>query len=96
MVTHGGVTAREALSYAMSLPVATTISGIDSLEVLEQNLGIARNFKPLASEQMGELRERCRENASDGRLELFKMSKKYDGAEGRKQHQFPNEEELPV
>jgi aryl-alcohol dehydrogenase-like predicted oxidoreductase len=96
MITHGGVTAQEALAYAMSLPVATTISGIDSLEVLQQNLAIARNFKPLAMEQLSSLRERCRENASDGRLELFKTTKKYDGAEGRKQHQYPSDEELPV
>jgi hypothetical protein len=35
------LTAEETLRYAMSLPVATTISGIDSLEVLRQNLGCA-------------------------------------------------------
>jgi len=33
-VTQGVVTVEEALRYAMSLPVATTISGIDSLSVL--------------------------------------------------------------
>ena len=31
IVTHGAVTPEEALRYAMSLPVATTISGMDSL-----------------------------------------------------------------
>src|ERR1700687_2833491 len=38
MVTSGAITPEEGLRYAMSLPVATTISGIDSLYVLEQNL----------------------------------------------------------
>ena len=38
MVTSGAITPEEGLRYAMSLPVATTISGIDSLDVLEQNL----------------------------------------------------------
>ena len=33
--------ARKMARYAMSLPVATTISGMDSLGVLEQNLKIA-------------------------------------------------------
>src|SRR3954464_8581759 len=32
----------EALRYAMSLPVATTVSGVDSLRVLRQNIAIAR------------------------------------------------------
>src|SRR5207248_2501422 len=41
-IMHGIVTAAEALRYAMSLPVATTISGIDSIEVLHQNMSIAR------------------------------------------------------
>lgn len=35
-VTQGVVTVAEALRYAMSLPVATTISGIDSLAVVVQ------------------------------------------------------------
>jgi aryl-alcohol dehydrogenase-like predicted oxidoreductase len=96
MVIQGGVTPQEALLYAMSLPVATTISGIDSLSVLHQNLATVRAFQPLSAEQMTSLRERCRPQASDGRLELFKTTTKYDGAEGRKQHQYPSAEELPV
>ena len=43
----------------MSLPVAVTISGIDTLEVLHQNLGIACGFKPLEASAMQTLRERC-------------------------------------
>jgi aryl-alcohol dehydrogenase-like predicted oxidoreductase len=96
MVTQGAVTAAEALRYAMSLPVATTISGIDSLDVLHQNLAVARNFQPLSTDQLSSLRERCRADAADGRLELFKTTTKYDGAEGRRQHQYPPTEQLPV
>ncbi|MGH9966223.1 MAG: aldo/keto reductase, partial [Pyrinomonadaceae bacterium] len=66
------VTPTEALTYAMSLPVAATVSGIDSLKVLRQNLRIARNFKPLTSEEMQKLRSRCAAWAADGRLELYK------------------------
>jgi uncharacterized protein len=44
MVKHGAVTPAEALQYAMSLPVATTITGMESLSVLKQNLEIARGF----------------------------------------------------
>ncbi len=96
MIKAGGVTPEEALRYAMSLPVATTISGIDSMEVLRQNLEIAGNFKPLSDSQLKALRERCRPDAADGRLELFKTTTKYDGAEGRKQHGYPTAEKLPA
>jgi predicted aldo/keto reductase-like oxidoreductase len=53
MVTHGGITPEEGLRYAMSLPVATTISGVDSEIVLEQNRAIASNFKPMTAENGG-------------------------------------------
>jgi aryl-alcohol dehydrogenase-like predicted oxidoreductase len=95
-VKHGAITAQEGLRYAMSLPVATTISGMDSLEVLEQNLGVARGFQPMSKEEMASLRERVRSVAADGRYELFKTSKHYDGDYGREQHGFPKSDELPA
>src|SRR5579871_1443811 len=96
MVRAGAVTAAEALSYAMSLPVAVTISGMESVGVLNQNLETARGFKPLPATAMAQLRERCRLDAADGRWELFKTTKKYDGDEGRLQHGFPDATELPA
>ena len=90
------VTVQEALSYAMSLPVATTISGVDSLAVLHQNLAVARGFKPLSDEGMQELRQRCSNAAGDGHLELYKSSKKFDGAIGRKEHSYPPAQQLPL
>jgi hypothetical protein len=47
MVRHGGITAEQGLRYAMSLPVATTICGMDSMEVLNQNLAVAVKFSTL-------------------------------------------------
>jgi len=96
MITNGAITAHEGLSYAMSLPVATTISGMDSLEVLHQNLKIAAGFKPLTAEALQATRDRVRQFAADGRFELFKTTTKYDGQEGREQHHFPTAEKLPV
>jgi aryl-alcohol dehydrogenase-like predicted oxidoreductase len=93
-ILEGAVTAREALSYAMSLPVATTISGMESIKILEQNLSIARDFKPYPAGEMEELRKRCRPAASDGHLELYKTSMEFDADEGRKQHGFPTEKEM--
>lgn len=80
------ISASDALRYAMSLPVATTVSGIDSMRVLRQDVAIARGFKPMSDRQMQQLRTRCAELAADGRFELYKVSKKHDGPEGRKQH----------
>ncbi|HMF75886.1 MAG TPA: aldo/keto reductase [Bryobacteraceae bacterium] len=96
MVKSGAVTVEEALRYSMSLPVACTISGIDSLEVLEQNLKIALNFKPMSEAERQALATRCTEYAADGRLELFKTTTQYDGKVGREQHGYPAAEKLPA
>ena len=96
IVRHGVATAAEALRYAMSLPVAVTISGMDSLDVLHQNLEVARGFQPYNASELQHLRDRAKFYASDGRFELFKTTKKYDGDVGREQHGFPNSQELPA
>lgn len=96
LVRHGAVTAEQGLRYAMSLPVATTISGVDTMQVLDQNLKVAVNFEPLDAAAMQTLRDQCRVLAADGRLELFKMTTKYDGKIGREQHHFPTTQELPL
>ncbi len=88
------VTAEEALRYAMSLPVATTISGIDSMRVLRQNLRVAAGFKPMSQRQMEALRKRVRDEAEDGRFELYKTTATHEGKVGRQQHGFPSEDEL--
>jgi aryl-alcohol dehydrogenase-like predicted oxidoreductase len=94
MVKAKLVTAEEALRYAMSLPVATVISGIDSVEVLQQNLKVARGFTPMSAAEMQALRERCATLAADGRFELYKVTAKHEGPIGREQHGFPPQEEM--
>ena len=88
------VKATDALRYAMSLPVATTITGIDSPRILRQNLGVARGFTPMSETEMEALRQQCAPLAADGRFELYKTTARHDGTEGRSQHGFPSEEEL--
>jgi uncharacterized protein len=88
-ITAGVLTAEEALRYAMSLPVATTITGIDGMDVLHQNLQIAQNFKPMTTAEMDELRNRCKQYAADGRYELYKLSLRFDNPEARLAHGFP-------
>jgi aryl-alcohol dehydrogenase-like predicted oxidoreductase len=95
-IIQGVVTVEEALRFAMSLPVATTISGIDSLVVLRQNLAIARGFKPMTTKEMEALARRCQPDAGDGHLELYKSTMKYDGDLGRAQHGLPPQKDLPL
>jgi aryl-alcohol dehydrogenase-like predicted oxidoreductase len=95
-VFAGEISAQEALRYAMSLPVATTISGMQSLEVLRQNLAVARAFQPMSEEEKQALRSRVAETAADGRYELYKTTKSYDADVGRAQHGYPPADELPL
>ncbi len=95
-IVKGVASVEEALRYAMSLAVATTISGIDSLAVLRQNLAIARGFKPMTASEMEALSNRCARAAGDGHLELYKSTMKYDGDVGRQQHGLPPHKELPL
>ena len=95
LISKGAFTPFQALSYAMSLPVAATISGIDSMEVLDQNLAILRDFKPLSTDQMQALRDHGKQ-FNDGRYELYKSTMKYDSDLGRGQHGYPLAAELPV
>lgn len=93
-VEAGVVTAAEALRYAMSLPVATTVSGMDSLEVLRCNLHTARRFVPMSQTEKEAYRKKCAAWAADGRFELYKTSIYFDGPEGRQQHGFPGDDEV--
>jgi predicted aldo/keto reductase-like oxidoreductase len=89
VVKAGVLTGEECLRYAMSLPVAATVVGMESVDVLEQNLQIARGFRPLSFAEMQALRDRCSRFAGDGRFELYKVSLKYDNPETRHPHGFP-------
>jgi aryl-alcohol dehydrogenase-like predicted oxidoreductase len=88
-IQQGVFTAQELLSYAMSLPVATTISGVADLPILEQNLKIAQGFTPLSDSDMQALRQRAKQYAADGHFELYKTSMRFDNPEARLAHDFP-------
>src|SRR3984893_11019257 len=46
------VTPIECLHYAMSLPTSTVITGMESMEMLNQGLNAARTFKPMSKTEM--------------------------------------------
>jgi predicted aldo/keto reductase-like oxidoreductase len=88
IIGDGILSIEEALRYVLSLPIATLVSGIDSEKVLEQNLKIVRDFKPMTSEEIAAVENKVQPYAGDGRFELFKSSKAFDSAYHRKQHGF--------
>ena len=93
-VRKRAVTAQEAIRYAMSLPVAVTVTGIDSLKVLRQNIVVGRGFTPMSSTEMQRLRTRCAPLAMDGKFELYKTTAKHEADVGRRQRGFPLQAEL--
>lgn len=50
----------QGLRYSMSLPVSSVVSGIDSLEILDENLLLAANFQALSDKERSELRARSK------------------------------------
>lgn len=89
MVTSGAITAEEALRYAMSLPVASTIAGVDKIEILHQNLKVAQSFQPMSAGEMQAIRDRMKDVSGDGHLELYKTSLRFDNPQARLAHDFP-------
>ena len=77
------------LRYAMSLPVATTISGIATLEHLRQNLAVARGFEPMTPARCKRCATMSRRRPPTGRFELYKVSLQFDNPQARLAHGFP-------
>lgn len=74
----GTVTPRECLRYALSLPVSTVVTGIDSLAILEQDLEVAKTFTPLTAEERTDLLARTADAARAGDFEGFKTTNAFD------------------
>jgi predicted aldo/keto reductase-like oxidoreductase len=68
----------ECLHYAMNLPTSTVVTGIDSLEILEQAFEAVRTFKPMTKTEVAKLLARTAEAAREGKYEPFKTSDEFD------------------
>jgi len=75
----GAVTPLECLHYAMNLPTSVVITGIDSMEVLEQAVTAARTFRPMTAGQVASLLARTAPFAAKGEYEPYKTTHKHDG-----------------
>ena len=89
ILSRSNLTVEECYRYALSLPISTLVVGINTMEHLQQDLALARNFKQLSPSQMTALEDRYKAEASDGRFELYKSTSLFDGPHHRKQHGFP-------
>lgn len=74
----GAVTAVECLHYALSLPTSVVITGIDSLERLEQAFEAARTLRPMDEAQRGALLAKTASAAAHGEFEPFKTRSIFD------------------
>ncbi|MBV9304237.1 MAG: aldo/keto reductase [Acidobacteriaceae bacterium] len=84
------LTAEQALRYAMSVPgVTTTITGMESLAVLRQNLALAKGFQPMNETEMQQIVASVQTVAGDGRFETYKTSLRYDDIVTRQMHEQP-------
>jgi len=72
------VTPVECLHYALNLPTSVVITGIDSMEILEQAFSAVESFRPLGNDEFDGLLARTREAAATGRFEPFKTSSIFD------------------
>jgi predicted aldo/keto reductase-like oxidoreductase len=87
-LTEVGLTSDECYRFCLSQPVTTQVMGINSMQQLKQDVALARAFKPLSPEENRKLTSRVKDVAEDGRHELFKSTKVFDGPHHRKQHGF--------
>lgn len=73
------VTAVECLHYALNLPTSVVITGMDSMEVLEQAFKAVETFSPLGEDEVAALLSKTAAAAAKGQYEPFKTTSVFDG-----------------
>jgi predicted aldo/keto reductase-like oxidoreductase len=69
----------ECLRYALNLPTSVVITGVDSMEILDQACAAARTFRPLSDPELAALLSKTATAAARGEFEPFKTSSIFDG-----------------
>ena len=73
------VTPIECLHYALNLPTSVVITGMESLDRLNQAMEAVRTFKPMSEADVAKLAAKTKDAAMTGEYELFKTSTRFDG-----------------
>jgi aryl-alcohol dehydrogenase-like predicted oxidoreductase len=63
LLERAGLKMKECVGYVWSLPVSTIIIGCDTVAQLEENVALARGFKPLPAEAIAQIETRTRDSA---------------------------------
>lgn len=66
------------LHYALNLPTAVVITGIDKPEILDQAVQAAKTFRQMDEQQLSALLDKTQSAAMNGKFELFKTSSHFD------------------
>jgi aryl-alcohol dehydrogenase-like predicted oxidoreductase len=72
------VTPIECLHYALNLPTSVVITGIDSMEILDQAIEAVKTFHPLSEGELAALVAKTAKAAANGEYEPFKTSSVFD------------------
>ncbi|MCA9231577.1 MAG: aldo/keto reductase [Planctomycetales bacterium] len=80
-----GISAETCRRYALSLPISTLVCGIKSKANLQQDLTMARSFKPITPTEINQLLADTQPQGSDGLLEPWKTTD-YGSRHHREQH----------
>ena len=86
-----GITIAESLRYSMSLPASTIVVGMEQDSHLQENIALARDFKPISPAAMAELRRRTAPFGEGGKLEIYKSTRSYDGKRGKIANGLPED-----
>ena len=78
ILKSGVVSAIECLHYALNLPTSVVITGIDSMEILDQAIQAAETFNPMTAEEVTQLLSRTAPLAVAGQYEPFKTDNIFD------------------
>ncbi len=79
ILRSGIVTPEECLRYALRLPISCLVTGIDTLEILEQAARVGAETEPMDDEAAAGLLARTAAIARTGEFEPFKTSSVFDG-----------------
>ncbi len=69
---------QDCLNFAMNLPVSVCIAGCDSMQILQQGLDAARNFRPLTEAEVAAILVKTETAAADGQYEPYKTTDRFD------------------
>lgn len=78
ILKSGVVSPIECLHYALNLPTSVVITGIDSMDILDQAIEAVDTFKPMSAEAVMELVSRTAPLAATGQYEKFKTDNVFD------------------